>query len=87
VALFVAEDLQESLVNVVGVSSTLEVGSRGECITVECILEVLQGQGVVEDDSVNVLLSLGSSLGGGSGGHGGSGQCCDECSLHCELVE
>jgi hypothetical protein len=60
---FFATDLHVPLADVVFVSCLLEVIGRGQVAVVEGSLEVLQREGVVENDCVDVLLSRGSSLG------------------------
>lgn len=93
VSLLVSRDLDESLSDPVGVSGGAEstgiVG--GKRVTVEGVLEVLEGKSVVEDDNVNVSLAGGGPLlngGRGSGHKGGAGSSKNsELGQHCEKVE
>lgn len=75
VALLVSADLDETLADPWAVACLLEVVCAELCqtVTVERTLEVLQSQGIVEDDGVDVSLSWCCSLLCRScGGHGGS---------------
>lgn len=86
VVLLLTADLLVSVVDVSRVSSGLKGSLGGKVLVVEGALEVLEGQGVVEDDIVDVGLTRGSSLSGcrwGSGGQRGGNETGNDRVLHC----